>query len=49
MEHTLINNEVKRYYAFEVEGKTARIEYIIAPHKFFLTHTEVPEPLAGKA
>lgn len=44
----LIDNTVKKQYELHVEGFTARIEYIRAKNKIFLTHTEVPMELNGK-
>ena len=48
MEYDLINNEEKRRYEFHVGDKVAFSEYIRAKDKIYLTHTEVPEELAGK-
>ena len=48
MNYPLIHKEEERYYAFEIEGKIAKVQYVRKDHKFFLTHTEVPEPLAGQ-
>ena len=39
--------EKKRYEAI-IEGAIARIEYIKAKDKIYLTHTEVPQALEGK-
>lgn len=44
----LINNEERKRYELEVEGKTAYIEYLLAQGKIYLTHTEVPRELEGK-
>jgi hypothetical protein len=41
------NKERKRFEAV-VDGETARIEYIRAEDKMYLTHTEVPKALEGK-
>lgn len=46
--YTLIDNEAKQQYEFHVVDELARIEYIEAQGKIFLTHTEVPESLEGK-
>lgn len=48
MENTLIDNEAKKQYEFHINGEVARIEYIKAQGKIFLTHTEVPERFEGK-
>ncbi len=48
MDLNLVDNaSEKRYEAF-VDGSTARIEYIKAQDKIYLTHTEVPTALEGK-
>lgn len=44
----LADNTDKKQFEFEVEGRTARIEYILMGKKILLTHTEVPEELEGK-
>lgn len=48
MSYTLIDNEAKKQYEFHIDGDLARIEYIKAREKIFLTHTEVPAKLEGK-
>lgn len=48
MSYTLIDNIGEKQYEFQVEGKIARIEYLKAQDRIFLTHTEVPESLEGK-
>lgn len=48
MSYTLIDNEAKKQYEFHIDGDLARIEYIKAQGKIFLTHTEVPEKFEGK-
>ena len=48
MHHKLVDNSEAKRYEFEVEGHLARIEYIKAQDRIYLTHTEVPEALAGK-
>ncbi|MFA5329410.1 MAG: GNAT family N-acetyltransferase [Prolixibacteraceae bacterium] len=48
MSYTLIDNEVKKQYEFQIDSDLARIEYIKAQGKIFLTHTEVPEKFEGK-
>lgn len=45
---TLIDNEAAKQYEFHVDGAVARIEYIKANNKIFLTHTEVPVALEGQ-
>lgn len=48
MSYTLVDNKAKKQYEFHFEDEIARIEYIIAQGKIFLTHTEVPRKLEGK-
>ena len=48
MSYILIDNEAKKQYEFQIDGVLARIEYIKAQGKIFLTHTEVPSKLEGK-
>jgi predicted GNAT family acetyltransferase len=48
MSYTLIDNEEKKQYEFHIDGDLARIEYIKAQGKIFLTHTEVPAKFEGK-
>ncbi len=44
----LADNIEKKQFEFEVEGHTAKIEYILKDKKILLTHTEVPKELEGK-
>ena len=48
MEHKLIDNQERKQFEFRIDGKVARIEYIRALDKIYLTHTEVPSQLEGK-
>jgi predicted GNAT family acetyltransferase len=48
MNHALIDNAEKKQYEFHIEDDLARIEYIKAQGKIFLTHTEVPSKFEGK-
>ncbi|WP_222984033.1 GNAT family N-acetyltransferase [Flagellimonas meishanensis] len=48
MEYQLINNEEAKQYEFHVDGAIAKIEYIRAKDKIYLTHTEIPIGLEGK-
>ncbi len=48
MDYTLIDNEEKKRYEFQLEEHTPIIEYIKAQDKIYLTHTEVPTALEGK-
>lgn len=48
MSYTLIDNEEKKQYEFHIDGDIARIEYMKAQGKIFLTHTEVPAKFEGK-
>lgn len=47
-DYTLIDNADKKRYEFHIEQHIPIIEYIKAPQKIFLTHTEVPKALEGK-
>lgn len=48
-ETKLVNNQEKKRFELEVEGKVAFIEYILNNENImFLTHTEVPIGLEGK-
>ena len=44
----LIDNTADKQFEFHVEGSIAKVEYIKAGKKIFLTHTEVPKTLEGK-
>ncbi len=46
--YSLIDNKEAKQYQFLVDGYTAKVEYILAEDKIFLTHTEVPKPLGGR-
>ena len=46
--YQLIDNKEAKQYEFRIDGLVPRIEYIKAPGKIFLTHTEVPKELEGK-
>jgi predicted GNAT family acetyltransferase len=47
--YELINNIKKRQYEFHIDEKIARIEYTInAIGDVYLTHTQVPDSLAGQ-
>ena len=48
MSYTLIDNTEKKQYEIHVDDDLARIEYMKAQGKIFLTHTEVPEKFEGK-
>lgn len=48
MSYTLIDNEEQKQYEFHIDDDLARIEYIKAQGKIFLTHTEVPAKFEGK-
>ncbi|HNX53989.1 MAG TPA: GNAT family N-acetyltransferase [Prolixibacteraceae bacterium] len=48
MDYPLIDNTEKKQYEFQIEDELARIEYIKAQGKIFLTHTEVPAKFEGK-
>ncbi len=44
----LIDNEEAKQYEIQIGDSIARIEYIKANDKIFLTHTEVPVALEGQ-
>jgi predicted GNAT family acetyltransferase len=46
--YSVTNNSVKKQYELLVEDKLARLEYIVAQNRIFLTHTEVPIGLEGR-
>lgn len=48
MSYTLIDNTEKKQYEIHIDDDLARIEYMKAQGKIFLTHTEVPEKFEGK-
>ncbi|WP_088341004.1 GNAT family N-acetyltransferase [Robiginitalea sediminis] len=48
MEYTLIDNEARKRYEFQIGEHTPLIEYIRTTDKIYLTHTEVPEALSGQ-
>lgn len=48
MDYLLIDNAEKNQYEIHINGDSARIEYIKAQGKIFLTHTEVPSKFEGK-
>ena len=47
-QYQLIDNEKGKQYEFHIGNMVAKIEYIKAKNKIFLTHTEVPEKLGGQ-
>ena len=48
MGYTLIHNEEKKCFQFEIDGHVPRIEYIQTKDEIYLTHTEVPKQLEGQ-
>ena len=48
LSHKLIDNQEAKQYEFHIGEYMAKIEYIIAKDKIFLTHTEVPKKLEGQ-
>ncbi len=48
MSYQLIDNKELKQYEFHIEELIPRIEYIKAQKQIFLTHTEIPNFLAGK-
>ena len=48
MSHTLVHNENECKYEYHIDGHCAYITYDDQAGKMHLTHTIVPEELAGK-
>ena len=48
MDFEIVDHPEKKRYEATIEGAIARIEYIKAKDKIYLTHTEVPQALEGK-
>lgn len=48
MDINLADNASEKRYEALLDGSTARVEYIKAQNKIYLTHTEVPSALEGK-
>jgi len=48
MDYKLIDNTEGKQYEYHIDGALAKIEYIKAKDKIYLTHTEVPKELEGK-
>ena len=48
MDYKLIDNAEDKQYEYHIDGALAKIEYIKAKDKIYLTHTEVPKELEGK-
>ncbi|MEM6722712.1 MAG: GNAT family N-acetyltransferase [Bacteroidota bacterium] len=46
--YQLIDNTAAKQYEFHIGDQIARIEYIKAADRIFLTHTEVPQSLEGQ-
>jgi len=47
-EYQLVNNAEAKQFEFDLGDAIAKIEYIRAKEKIYLTHTEVPESYEGK-
>ena len=47
LSYPLIYNQEENQYEFHIDDSIAKIEYIKAQNKIFLTHTEVPKELEG--
>lgn len=47
-QHKLLDNVTAKQFQFTLDGSIARIEYIKAKEKIYLTHTEVPKGFEGK-
>ena len=48
MNYKLIDNTESKQYEYHIDGVIAKIEYINAKEKIYLTHTEVPKELEGQ-
>jgi predicted GNAT family acetyltransferase len=48
MDYPLIENTEAKQYEYHIQGVIAKIEYIRAKDKIYLTHTEVPKELEGQ-
>ncbi|MEM7486749.1 MAG: GNAT family N-acetyltransferase [Bacteroidota bacterium] len=46
--YQLIDNEEAKQFQFKIDDAMAKIEYIKAKEKIYLTHTEVPRNYEGK-
>lgn len=46
--YSLKNNEARRRYEFDIEGRTAHIDYELDGEVIVLTHTIVPEQYEGQ-
>lgn len=46
--YELKNNRINKQFEFHIDGLIPKVEYIRAKDRIFLTHTEVPEELAGQ-
>ncbi|GLU44333.1 GNAT family N-acetyltransferase [Allomuricauda sp. NBRC 101325] len=46
--YQLINNKEAKQFQFLLEDAIAKIEYILAQDRIYLTHTEVPPSYEGK-
>lgn len=44
----LIDNQEKKQFEININGRIAFIKYIFLTNKIILTHTEVPKELTGK-
>ena len=48
IEYSLIDNEKSQQFEFRIGERVAKIDYIIAKERIYLTHTEVPRELEGR-
>ncbi|WP_210423608.1 GNAT family N-acetyltransferase [Croceivirga thetidis] len=48
MPYTLVDNEEKKRYEFQLPEHIPHVEYIRTKDKIYLTHTEVPTELEGQ-
>jgi predicted GNAT family acetyltransferase len=47
-DYELKNNRINKQFEFQIDGLVAKLEYIRANDRIFLTHTEVPDQLGGR-
>lgn len=47
-QYQLVDNPAEKQFQFVLDGSIAKIEYIKAKEKIYLTHTEVPKGYEGK-
>ncbi len=48
LSYPIMDNQEEKQYELKIGESVAKIEYILAKEKIFLTHTEVPKQLEGQ-